>query len=520
MSGPLVRYTGAALNRQIVDRYQAGATELEVARALRYSLQHVIRTLWFHANNYAANRIQQGFATLRDYLHYRVTDRQVPRRFGGHGEVDTRRNFGPSPMQIDSGSTEIVEEIVEPSTPRYPAGSSKSYARLGTMSGSLGVLQGRWKRPKIDQVDRRGSEHITQQHGVIESNYCVWFGVEAMVSRQVCVDIGVAFIRYWAYELFKREYHTRLAKISVPVTGTPSHDPFYKIELYSEKVEQTLQGAISPTIYKFAEKVVVDLSVHDFGIWFADDVCGSNIWKTDHRDANKLAYMNIVSRTTDASGSTYSEQRIDLSTFRVVAGCETDVIIQNATMGGDGSTSILDVEANPIVGRRYKFSDPTIMIRDPGGALAWDALMRTDGVGATGPFKNADGMLIPGQPPDNWRRFDDIKGYTFTPDASMSNFTLYPGQIKTRWALDFGFEGTLSAFLKNLHQERSSGAVDLLDQRKALGSIELYAFEPKLPAMSETMIPALTIHYCVNRKYVAYCKSGLPVLLPRHNGVY
>lgn len=499
--------------------YRAGHSELYIAGQLGIAVQTVRDQLVAAGINYVRGTLKRGFAQLRENAGTQDWF-GGNRRAGGRLTINTRGIAPPPPGPPPSGYLQGAE----PPTPRYPAGGS----RTRIMSSSLAPMRRGLKRKTVSDFDRFGSQHITEHQRHLHVNHkheVLWFGVTSFVARQACVDLGMAFMRWICYSRFGKEFETRSDKISVAPEGpwTVTNQPFYSITFYADKMSQAANGAIERTEVNVGNKIVQDLSLIDFGIWFADQICNNEIWRTDQRDQYKLTNIAIEARTYDAgnpSASRSSVSNINIETMEWEVRSDNTILLQNVTPADDGGETTTLVDANPIYMKRYRLRTPNVVLENPWGQFYWDSFLQTDGVWAS-----ADGLLVPGPvTPVNWRQF--VEPYIFKPGAYAGGEISDPGAIKREKNLDFYFKGPVNNFLGNLHFSRRDGVVDLLTNHKeSLGICELFAFKPVMPTKGDypdpnNAPPDVKVGINVVRRYKARVYPPKPVLLEAHAGDY
>lgn len=352
---------------------------------------------------------------------------------------------------------------------------------LANMPGAYGGdFNQDMKFKKPSKFEKYGHTATHQIHGVQEQADCGWLGARSCVGDHVGYDLGVAFLRYVMSKHYGFTYQNEEDFVDGGLSDNAGSSTSGKINaflFYSEILEAT--GP--PSRSKDSEySIVGTTTVNDFGVWFNTNIFKSPNFNSygDDNTSGRRKLVGYAIQEINYSGidppTQYSGtglQMIDDMYLKVYSSCTLK--IQNITEAdGTGTGNVLDkhrVDANPLVGKMYKFTTPLPIVNN--GLRNRSGINNYDNNYVLAQDPNEDGIVFP-QENLNQAFRSPVPMSHFEKCSGSSSIRLKPGEIKTV-KLNFNFDGRIRDLMHGFYD---GGHPDPHIQ-DAMGTCVLFALE-------------------------------------------
>ena len=344
-------------------------------------------------------------------------------------------------------------------SPRYPRTSMKKRKRTYTRKTTFRKARKVSKTPMKNVVRRKYDDN-----SVVTKDRCLWLGVHHHASYTRLYDIiGEACLK----ALMDK------AKIYVRHYDEPTSDTIGSVTLYFKRINTATGADEYDTSADNTISATPGVSFKDFATAVADRI---QLRASAGSPGGGGYYLYSMSLKRTGSSSIYDHQITEMDCAKLEIQVQREITLQNITRsedatGGETGTSV-DIDSNPLVGKKYKFYEPIPKVFDEIRA----SNVGTDFFGNYTP--NAAGLQTTVDQPEDSLLSHPVNGKNiFCNVKKEGGVYLAPGKYKKE-KVTFSFKGSLKDWvLKN-----PINAQGLLYNYTVTpsGSCTLFAFEQQL----------------------------------------
>jgi len=372
---------------------------------------------------------------------------------------------------------------------------------LSSNANYAGKFKRSLKKKKPTRYEKKGHQSVTEKHGTQVQSNCAWIGFRSAISDQVLFDMAVALVRYIMYKHYGMTYN-HLEQTMHYNNGT-NKEKFNKITFVWKELSDTSSPTTgTKSIY------ILNNSLRSVATEVKELILQSNEFNT-YRDSNTsdskyrryLAgyIMSERDHTSDTSFRNIESPYQDIENMYVKAYANASIKIQNVTAADDSSVTTKNrnrVDANPVVGKRYKFTTPLPITVDSTTVDDYEILTKdVEYILARDP--NADGVIFPQVDMTGaWQR--PVPQTMFKKCSGASRVRLEPGSIKHA-KLSFSFDGKLNSLMHGFFDGQGDARI-----QDSLGTCMMFAFEKTMRTGDSNTID---INWQVQRKSGAMVKK-------------
>ena len=383
-------------------------------------------------------------------------------------------------MQTPTRGDVIMRPAGYPSGINLRPGTSTFRPRKRRIRHGPGKFVGRFPHPnKVKALDKYalfGARTTHESYGTVTHKDCGYAGLMNATITPIGEAVGVALLRYIMKKHHEVEYTDQNNIVVNPhdAPGALSELP-HQIIFYAESVNAT--GLVSDIAFKVGYLLQSGAStVRQFGAWFSTNVFSSVDF--NHHDAatgqySRLRGYRLLYHDVDTAGGATTVNRISnlhrLDNVKIHVYQYNKIAVQNTTPGDGGGLTTDAIDANPIQGRLFKFSDLVPDTRDTFEVSGYTDL-ENDIANAPG-----DGMIIPNVNPSiSWRGIPDHTA--FRNCIGYSKVFLQPGEIKN-YKFAFNYIGTIDKLMRGLWFGSNKRVHSALSTTHRMGQSLLFALE-------------------------------------------
>lgn len=369
-----------------------------------------------------------------------------------------------------------------------PAKNDKKFGRGGSWGGSRGTLHGPFPKPRrlkaISSYAKYGARYAAEHYGTITMKDCAYFGVMSAPQISIGHAVGLALIRYVMRKHYELEYSDPQQAI---IPGSEVH-PLKAIQFVAQTT--SADGNVSFNVPATGKYVLGTNSIQHFADWFRTEVFDSIFFNyvSDVGNSNSLYGYRLIEGNPDGTqGPTVTVDTVKLHVYTSMR-----FYIQNTTPADAGGMEADAIDANPIQGKLFRFSNRLPIMRD---AVNQYLDITTDNqVGGAG-----DGLITCSSNPTHTFRgvpTSDI----FRNCTGSSRVLLQPGGIK-HFTIRFKYNGYINKLMNGLGNTNSSVATAGLSSYGKMGTSCLIALEKVVRTGTQDDV---VVNYHVDKEFGAY----------------